>query len=347
MSYAILRIEKCKSLASVGSRAAHNLRQCAAAAPHADPAKKSRNAVLVGPKGAASDVTEAVRARLATVPKIRSNAVLAVEMVLTTSPEFFTDKTRTQDERNRWLRESMAWVNDTFGADNVVSAVLHMDEKTPHIQLMLVPIHEGKLRAAHWFDGPAKLGKLQDSYAKRLEPLRLRRGVKGSKASHTTLKDWYRLVGQITRAVAKQAKAAKPPTLPKRGLLGQVSAADWAQLQADLERYGQEGARLRAESLAGRMLAQSGIGQELAERQAQAEADLKKTQAEVAKGGRLLIQARAEYNDLHAKSAKLRTDIEAGTAMRDQLADEVSKLQAERAALSPKAPQPSRPRPKG
>lgn len=164
MSYAILRIEKAKTMANVGSRAAHNMRQNPTAAPHADPAKRVLNRVLIGPSDAAG-VVAAVEQKLASVPKFRKDAVRAVELLMTASPEFFDSAGPDKKKWTNWMRDSLAWLRQTWGAENVVSAVLHRDEATPHIQAFVVPIHDGKLRAAHWLDGPAKLSQLQDSFA--------------------------------------------------------------------------------------------------------------------------------------------------------------------------------------
>lgn len=296
MSYAVLRIEKVKSLAGVGSRAAHNLRASQKAAPHADPSKRGGNVVLMGPNTAPEQVTEAVKGRLATVPKVRSNAVLAVEVVMTASSEFFTDKQRGPKDWAAWRDNSMQWLRDTFGADNIASAVMHRDERTPHIQAIVVPVANGRLNASHWLDGPKKLAHLQDTYAGALEPLRLRRGVKGSKAKHTSLREFYRLADSIAKTVKGAGQRA--PKLPARGILGHVSASDWAQLQTDLERYGAEGMRLRAEATAARVLMDSAVGRELVERKAQAERDLAKVQADLAKGQALLDGLRTEFNTL-------------------------------------------------
>ena len=41
---------------------------------------------------------------------------------------------------DEWCKDNIDWLHKTFGADNVVSAVLHMDEETPHIHATIVPI---------------------------------------------------------------------------------------------------------------------------------------------------------------------------------------------------------------
>ena len=121
-------------------------------------------------------------------------------------------------------------------------------------------------RASHWFDGPAKLSALQTSYAKRLEALGVRRGEKGSAARHVDLKSFYKLARQLVQAVRRSVDASKPPKLPDRSALGFVRSQDWAELGQALERFGEEGLRLKAEAVVGAGLADSSIGQERLER---------------------------------------------------------------------------------
>lgn len=47
---------------------------------------------------------------------------------------------------NNWCNDNLNWLKETFGEENLVSAVLHMDEKTPHIHATIVPIVTGERR---------------------------------------------------------------------------------------------------------------------------------------------------------------------------------------------------------
>ena len=47
-----------------------------------------------------------------------------------------------------WCNDSLQWLSETYGERNLVSAVLHMDEKTPHIHATIVPIVTGERRKA-------------------------------------------------------------------------------------------------------------------------------------------------------------------------------------------------------
>ena len=104
------------------------------------------------------DVLAALDARLAALPKPpQKNAVLVVELMLAASPEWFT----AGGKPGRFANESLEWAYAKFGKENILTASLHRDEKTPHLQILLTPIVEkkgvAKLRASHYFDGPSKM----------------------------------------------------------------------------------------------------------------------------------------------------------------------------------------------
>lgn len=50
----------------------------------------------------------------------------------------------------QWKKENVEWLQSYFGKDNVVSAVLHMDETTPHIHAVVIPMVNERLSAAHF-----------------------------------------------------------------------------------------------------------------------------------------------------------------------------------------------------
>lgn len=340
MSYAILRIEKAKTMANVGSRAAHNMRQNPTAAPHADPTKRKQNRVLVGPSDAPG-VVAAVEKKLASMPKFRKDAVRAVEVLMTTSPEFFDAAKPDSKKWTAWIAESMAWLNNTWGAENVVSAVLHRDEATPHIQALVVPVHDGKLRAAHWLDGPAKLSKLQDGYAEATQAQGLRRGERHSLASHTSLREFYNLANSIQKAA--QTAKNEPPSLPARGMLGRVSQDDWERLVDDLERYGTEGLKLRSEAVAAQLMASSGIAEEQRKRMEEAERRrraaelaLSKLEKDIKTSEEILSKIKNEYSNLHQQNIDLTEAIDQKReflklgqleSYRDELVNDIQRLQ--------------------
>lgn len=139
--------------------------------------------------------------------KIRKNAVMAVECLATASPEFFNDKTK--EEQQAFFNDSLKFIQDRFGADNVISAVVHNDESTPHLQALVIPKVSGKLNARSLIGGSKhELSKLQTDYHKRVEHHGLERGQEKSKAKHTTIKDFYTNIEQTRSEVTQELKTA-------------------------------------------------------------------------------------------------------------------------------------------
>ncbi len=133
---------------------------------------------------------------------IRKNGVLCVEILLTASPEYFRPDEPSkagyyqQKPLEDWQQAVKQWLDNQYG-DRIVRAELHLDEATPHIHAYLVPLDErGKLNCRGLFGGREKLSKFQDSYAEAMSPLGLERGIKGSKAKHTAVKQYYAAVNK-------------------------------------------------------------------------------------------------------------------------------------------------------
>ncbi|MDH5990866.1 plasmid recombination protein, partial [Vibrio aestuarianus] len=122
----------------------------------------------------------------------RKNAVLCIEAVLSLSPDFFQSNANTKE----FAINARKWLINEFG-DNLVSAVLHLDEKTPHIHAHIVPMTgDGRLSARELFN-KSTLPDYQKSYLnqmKKIEP-KLKYN-QGSKAEHKKLKDYYSMVNK-------------------------------------------------------------------------------------------------------------------------------------------------------
>ena len=208
MSYAILRLSKLKSWSAVGGSGAHTYR--ATETPNADPALAGLNVTGIGTKG---DVLGDVRRRVdAITSKPRSNAVLALELLLTASPEHFQGK--SQADVKAWARANATWLKQTFGKDNVVHLVLHQDESTPHLVAYVTPERDGRLNARAITGTPEMLSQMQTSYADAMAVFSLERGMPGSKAKHQTVRDWYGHLNAAAVAGEKRIDAVEDPTPP-------------------------------------------------------------------------------------------------------------------------------------
>ena len=196
--FAILRLEKIKSLRHLKARSDHNNRTDPRGVEHADP---SRPPTLLAGRADAGEAWQERTASLGIDPaKLRPDAVLGIEFVASASPSFWA--TATEEQRTRWTDETMRFLGEQVGgADNILSAHLHDDETTPHIQLLAIPAvrkpmkkrgrpRKGQapaeasaepswtLSARDLVGGTShRLVEMQDDYAKRVEPLGLHRGI--------------------------------------------------------------------------------------------------------------------------------------------------------------------------
>lgn len=194
MGTTILRFEKQKSMANIRSAGAHQYRHHADT-PNADPKLKSKNVGLVGTNNLGADV----QAKLETLDKLpRKNSVLAMDGLITLSPELLTEK----DNLNAWANKTRDWLKAEFG-DNLANAVLHMDESSPHIHFTVVPINtnekgERHLNARDMFN-KFTLSNLQKKYFEEMRKYipELESPRHGAKRKHTDLKDFYRQLDSI------------------------------------------------------------------------------------------------------------------------------------------------------
>lgn len=206
MSFAIMRLAKLKTWSAVSSSSSHTYRTRLTL--NADPEKLALNKTGKGSKG---DVLRDVRKRVEEVTtKPRSNAVLALEFLLSASPEWFEGKSNA--EINEWANASTGWLKDVFGSKNVVHVVMHNDESTPHLVAYVVPEKDKRLNSKGYIGSPELMSNLQTSYAEAVSRFDLQRGLKGSKAQHTTVKDWY---GHINKASEKLVEAPAPLDPPE------------------------------------------------------------------------------------------------------------------------------------
>ena len=159
-----------------------------------------------------SNRTEAIQHRIDTAGlrrKVGKNQTKAIRVILTGTHEQMM-KIANGGRLDSWIDANLKWLRDTFGEDNLVSCVLHMDEKTPHLHATVVPIVTGERvrrkregeKKYETKSGPrlsaddvmrrTKLHEYQNSYAAAMKPFGLQRGIVGSTAKHQANSDYYR-----------------------------------------------------------------------------------------------------------------------------------------------------------
>ena len=207
--YAVMRCQKHKSRSSIKGSLKHTFRE--EETPNADPNRLQLNKQL-WPKEPQGDNSNSVAERIdERLPdKIRKNGVHAVEYVMTASPEWFAEA--DSEKQHQWAEDSIEWLREKYGEENLMSVVMHADEKTTHLTALVTPItKDGRLSAREFIGGTKdQLSKDQDSYHEAVAHHGLTRGIKGSKAQHTTVKDYYKALNSDTEAHTITAEDLKP-----------------------------------------------------------------------------------------------------------------------------------------
>lgn len=167
MPYAILRFQKRKA-GSVAACERHNERKKEAykSNPDIDMERSRENYHLVAPPRYTYK-KEINRMTAAAGCRVRRDSVMLVETLITASPEFMNSLPPA--EQRAYFAAALDFVAGRVGKQNIISAVVHMDEKTPHMHLCFVPLTEdGRLSAKDIMGNKKKLTWWQDEFWKHM-----------------------------------------------------------------------------------------------------------------------------------------------------------------------------------
>ncbi len=218
--YAVLRVDrrKAKAMAAIAASSAHTMRE--KPTPNADP-----DGAAPGVMHLADGKTpyQAARHLLEGAERRNRDTVLCREIVLSASPSYFRPGRETMggvfepDKVKAWATASLAWAKRQW-ADQLASVVLHLDEMTPHLHLLVVPRVKSaagiwKLNSKAQFDRE-RLRELQTSYGEAMAPLGIRRGEPGSQAAHSEVRQFYGAV-QAAKDLPERAKLPPAPKAPE------------------------------------------------------------------------------------------------------------------------------------
>lgn len=183
MGYGICRVQKVKA-AAVGSMQYHNDRLPGEHSnPNIDHSKRGDNAEFIKHGSYRAEVNDRIERFRKSDRKVRKDAVVLVEGVMTASPEFFEDKSR--DEVMAFFRDGFDFVKSEVGEGNMVHFTVHMDESTPHAHFGFTPIKDGTLSWKNYFDGRDALRGWQDRFFEKVsKPWGLERGEKDTGRTH-------------------------------------------------------------------------------------------------------------------------------------------------------------------
>ncbi len=160
--YAILRFAKYKG-PEIGHIESHNERtkEKYASNPDVDTARSHLNFHLVTPQRKYRAEAEKQIAEAGC--RTRSDSVRVVEALVTASPEFF--KGKKKGEIKAYFQEALDFIREHQDPKTIISAVVHMDEKTPHMHLCFVPLTaDERLSAKEIVGNKKKLTQWQDRF---------------------------------------------------------------------------------------------------------------------------------------------------------------------------------------
>jgi hypothetical protein len=225
-NFCILRVCKHKTALSVWGVARHHNREIDCVTATGDATKNkafghtSSHAASTRIKERLSEIESISR-----MHKVRKNQCVALEYMITASPEAMCDNKKAI----AYLNAAKKWIEEKHGKNNVVATYFHADETTPHLHIVVVPVHSEtqKLSAGYYVDGREKMIALQTNFhAEVAAQFGLDRGIEKSNAKHIPIKNFWKKVN---------SKVEKPSLIDyaKASIGLKVPAIDAVNAKAD------------------------------------------------------------------------------------------------------------------
>lgn len=268
--YAVCHLER--GAGNDSGMSCHIERKTADGKPHipnnADESRTHLNRELITFPDGIHNRTQAIQHRIDTAGlqrKVGKNQTRAVRLLLTGTHEQMMALVNT-GRLDDWCRANIKWLHDTFGEDNLVSCMIHMDEKTPHLHATVVPVvssaprkrrkREGEQKYKEKAPAPrlcandlmtrGKLRQYQDTYAQAMAGFGLKRGVVASGARHQTQQqynrqqalelqtDIERLTAEIEKLATEKEKVEKGAKDGKNRILSWLGIGELPKLEKEV-----------------------------------------------------------------------------------------------------------------
>ena len=292
MAYAILRFAKHKGGASKALSAHHErTKEIYASNPDIDKSRTVQNYHLIAPRWSYG---QEIRHRVSMAGcRVRRDSVKFVETLITTSPEFAKAH---ESEMPEYFERALGFLKERVGEENIFSAVVHMDEKTPHMHLCFVPLTKDNLLSAKEILGNKKnMIRWQDDFyacmAERWPELE-----RGTPAVETRRKhlppQWYKKVTAMDAKLEQLETALNGINVLNTGKKREEAVALLAQLLPEVESFQAETQRLREVAAAAQ------------HRQQHSEKEVADLQAELREERNFSFQQRAHISVLESRCRK-------------------------------------------
>lgn len=255
MSYCVARMEKMKSdnLVGIGN---HNQRRFSNHSnKDIDVSKSHLNYdILDKVKSYKTDIEGYINANKSSKRAVRKDAVLVCEWIITSDSDFF--ESMSPADTREYFQTAIDFFAERYGSKNLMYAQVHLDERTPHMHLGIVPFDkDNKLTAKTMFDREA-LQDIQNELPRYMNErgFKVERGRAGSEAKHLTVQEYKDVQKEIKKQsevldeVKKELESVKNVTRTKdfldeldskskKTLLGndvKISQKDYQELKEQL-----------------------------------------------------------------------------------------------------------------
>ena len=227
MSYAIIRNEKLTRVQAMGAYKHNERKTRNHSNKNIDSSKTELNYYLKKNELSYIKEFDKIKEKYDLKGQIRSNSNIMCEMVFTSDQKFF-DKIG-YEESKRYFEESYKFICEykNLGEQNIISAVVHMDEDTPHMHLLFIPVihttdKQGnkidKVCCRDFWKGKNSYRDLQNAYFKHIsgKGFKLERGelVEVTNREHYSVQEYKRITNfENTKELLNSIKLELPETL--------------------------------------------------------------------------------------------------------------------------------------
>ena len=246
MAYAILRFAKHKGGASKALRAHHErTKEEEASNPDVDKSRTVQNYHLIAPRWSYG---QEIQHRVSMAGcRVRRDSVKFVETLITTSPEFAKAH---EAEMPEYFERALGFLKERVGEENIFSAVVHMDEKTPHLHLCFVPLtKDNRLSAKEILGNKKRMIQWQDDFYACMSERwpELERGAPAveTKRKHLT-PQWYKKVTAMDAKLERLETALNDINVFNAGKKREEAIATLKQLLPQVESFQTEIQRMQA-----------------------------------------------------------------------------------------------------
>lgn len=226
MSYAIIRNEKLTRVQAMGAYKHNERKTKNHSNKNIDSSKTELNYYLKKNELSYIKEFDKIKEKYDLKGQIRSNSNIMCEMVFTSDQKFF-DKIG-YEESKRYFEESYKFICEykNLGEQNIISAVVHMDEDTPHMHLLFIPVvhtidkqgnNIDKVCCRDFWRGKNSYRDLQNAYFEHISEkgFKLERGelVEVTNREHYSVQEYKRITNfENTKELLNSIKLELPET---------------------------------------------------------------------------------------------------------------------------------------